>query len=116
MYRDRIEKVGPMNLSEDDRKWIAGQNEQLRTHIDGQNERLRVTLESYVDARFENMEARLENQREALIDMETKLLTEFHKWASPTELRISSHANAIRAIDIELGITKERVAKLEPKQ
>ena len=44
------------------------------------------------------------------------LLTEFHKWASPTELRIQSHAQAIRAIDLELENVKERVSKLEPKQ
>ena len=41
---------------------------------------------------------------------------EFHKWASPTELRIQSHAQAIRAIDLELENVKERVQKLEPKQ
>lgn len=48
--------------------------------------------------------------------LETTLLTEFHKWASPTELRIQSHAQAIRAIDLELENVKERVSKLEPKQ
>jgi hypothetical protein len=47
--------------------------------------------------------------------LETTLLTEFHKWASPTELRIQSHAQAIRAIDLELENVKERVPKLEPK-
>ena len=31
--------------------------------------------------------------------VETKLLTEFHKWASPVELRVRSHAAALRAID-----------------
>ena len=30
--------------------------------------------------------------------VETTLLTEFHKWASPVELRQKSHAAAIRAL------------------
>jgi hypothetical protein len=31
--------------------------------------------------------------------VETTLLTEFHKWASPVELRQKSHAAALRALD-----------------
>jgi len=34
--------------------------------------------------------------------VETTLLTEFHKWASPVELRQKSHAAAIRALDTEV--------------
>jgi len=33
--------------------------------------------------------------------VETTLLTEFHKWASPVELRRKSHAAALRALDVE---------------
>ena len=33
--------------------------------------------------------------------VETTLLTEFHKWASPVELRQKSHAAALRALDVE---------------
>ena len=33
--------------------------------------------------------------------VETALLTEFHKWASPVELRQKSHAAGIRALDTE---------------
>jgi hypothetical protein len=34
--------------------------------------------------------------------VETALLTEFHKWASPVELRQKSHAAAIRALGTEV--------------
>lgn len=34
--------------------------------------------------------------------VETTLLTEFHKWASPVELRQRSHAAALRALDAEV--------------
>ena len=46
--------------------------------------------------------------------VETSLLTEFHKWASPAELRAKSHAAAIRALDQELEALTDRVQKLEP--
>jgi len=38
---------------------------------------------------------------ERLEKVETTLLTEFHKWASPVELRQRSHAAVLRALDAE---------------
>ena len=32
--------------------------------------------------------------------VETALLTEFHKWAGPIEMRVRSHSAALRAIDL----------------
>jgi hypothetical protein len=40
--------------------------------------------------------------KEQLKKVETTLLTEFHKWASPVEMRQRSHAAAIRALDAEV--------------
>jgi hypothetical protein len=45
--------------------------------------------------------------------VETALLTEFHKWASPLEMRVKSHSAALRAIDIEVEAVSDRVTKLE---
>jgi hypothetical protein len=45
--------------------------------------------------------------------VETALLTEFHKWSSPVELRVRSHSAALRAIDVELESVADRVTKLE---
>jgi hypothetical protein len=39
---------------------------------------------------------------ERLEKVETALLSEFHKWASPVELRQRSHAAAISALDTEV--------------
>ena len=47
--------------------------------------------------------------------VETALLTEFHKWASPVEMRVRSHAAALRAIDVEVEAVADRVKKLEGK-
>jgi hypothetical protein len=47
--------------------------------------------------------------------LETTLLTEFHKWASPTELRLRSHNAAIKAMDAEPEAISDRVKNLEEK-
>lgn len=54
-----------------------------------------------------------ERMIEAIRDSETKLLTEFHKWASPVELRARSHAAAIKALDAEN--IQDRLQKLEDR-
>ena len=48
--------------------------------------------------------------------VETKLLTEFHKWASPTEARNRTISAALRAIDLEMEAIDDRVKKLEGGQ
>ena len=48
--------------------------------------------------------------------METRLLTEFHKWAFPVEMRARSHAAALRTMDPEFETLGERVKKLEEEK
>jgi hypothetical protein len=50
---------------------------------------------------------------ERLEKVETTLLTEFHKWASPIELRQKSHAAALRALDAEVESLSDRLKNLE---
>jgi len=50
---------------------------------------------------------------ERLEKVETTLLTEFHKWASPVELRQRSHAAALRALDAEVESLADRLKNLE---
>jgi hypothetical protein len=50
---------------------------------------------------------------EKLEGMETRLLTEFHRWASPNEARQRTHAAAIRALDLEIENHEDRIKKLE---
>jgi hypothetical protein len=45
--------------------------------------------------------------------VETTLLTEFHRWASPVELRQKSHAAALRALDAEVESLSDRLKNLE---
>jgi hypothetical protein len=48
-----------------------------------------------------------------LVKVETTLLSEFHKWASPVELRQKSHAAALRALDAEVESLSDRLKNLE---
>jgi transposase len=51
--------------------------------------------------------------KEQLERVETALLTEFHKWASPIDARLKSHMATLRALDVEMEAISERVTKLE---
>ncbi len=51
--------------------------------------------------------------KQQLEKIETSLLTEFHKWASPVEMRQRSHAAALRALDAEVESLADRLKNLE---
>jgi hypothetical protein len=51
--------------------------------------------------------------QQQLEKVETTLPTEFHKWASPVEMRQRSHAAAIRALDAEVESLSDRLKNLE---
>ena len=70
-------------LTDDDKKWIADQ----------------------ISASEERMGTRMEK-------IETALLTEFHKWASPVVTRLRSHSDAMRTLDLEMEALQGRVDKL----
>ena len=77
-------------------------------------------LKQYLDAKFAEADAKVDTKFAdvyAKIErVETALLTEFHKWASPAEMRAKTHAAALRAIDLEMESLTERVDKLEGKK
>ena len=75
-------------LTQEDKKWIASE------------------ISAQIAASEERMGARMEK-------IETALLTEFHKWASPVELRQRSHAAALRALDAEVESLADRLKNLE---
>ena len=89
-----------MPLSEQDKQWLDQRIGGLDQRIGG--------LEQLLEQRMAGWEQRLEK-------VETSLLTEFHKWASPTSARINSHAAAIRALDAQQEYLDDRVSKLESK-
>lgn len=86
-----------MRLDEEDKQWFREELGTVRADF-------RSELEQ-VEHRF----------RIGLEHMETTLLTEFHKWASPVEMRQRSHAAVLRALDTEVEAISERVTKLEQR-
>jgi hypothetical protein len=84
-----------MSLTDDDKRWI---NETINGTVNGAI----ATSETRLTAAIERVE--------------TSLLTEFHKWASPLEMRAHIHSTAIHASDLEMEALADRVNKLEPRQ
>lgn len=75
---------------------------------------MEVRIVERLGGRLDAAEDRLkEFVRQSDHDLETKILTEFHKWASPLEMRIRTHSLAIRATDLEIEALGDRVEKLE---
>lgn len=63
-------------------------------------------LKNYLDALETRLNAKIKK-------VETTLLTEFHKWAPPAEMRLRSHSATLRALDIEMESLTDRVDKFE---
>lgn len=93
-----------MNLTDDDKKWFEALVARFATKED---------LERF--ATKEDLAAKLErySTKEDLERVETNLLTEFHKWASPTEARLRSYSANFHAIELELELLSHRIKKLE---
>ena len=68
-----------------------------------------------IGERLQAIEAKMATlaTRAELTDMETKLLTAFHQWASPAESRMRSNRVALREFDIVLESIEARLRKLE---
>jgi hypothetical protein len=86
-------------------------DQELRQYLDAKFSQVDAKF-SQMDAKFSQMDAKFATKQD-LERVETALLTEFHKWASPADMRARTHAAALRAIDLEMESLTERVEKLE---
>ena len=132
-----------MSLTDDDKNWIASaiasaigasearltdkleslpghqDLERFATRQDFERFATRLDLERFATRQdLERFATRQDLERFAtrqdLERVETSLLTEFHKWASPMEQRMRTHREALRALDLETARLDERITKLEP--
>jgi uncharacterized protein YukE len=85
-----------MSLTDEDKNWILQQLSINAANANAATGQLRSELKASIE------------------HVETALLTEFHKWASPIEQRMRAHREALRALDLETVNIADRVAKLEP--
>jgi hypothetical protein len=86
-------------------------DQELKQYLDGKFAELDKRF-AEIDKRFAEMHKKFAT-KDDVERVETALLTEFHKWASPTEARLKTHAATLRAIDLEMEVLTERVQKLE---
>jgi len=86
-------------LSEDDKQWVK---QQLDERIE--------QLDSRFTERLEAAETRFTGRLERV---ETNLLTAFHKWASPIEIRLNSHAGVLRALDVQVETVASDIKDLQ---
>ncbi len=62
------------------------------------------------------IEEHMNHIREDLEKVETRLLTEFHKWASTYEPRVRGVASLARTLDERMEALETRVSDLERRQ
>jgi uncharacterized protein (DUF305 family) len=72
-----------------------------------------VSLQDEIKQLLDEMEARLNERIER---METRLLTEFHKWASPAEARMRTQRAYMHEFDMRVDQLADRIEKLENPQ
>jgi hypothetical protein len=96
--------MGTMGFTDEDRQWINElldrKLERFATREDLQHFATREDLQHFAT-------------REDLEGVETRLLTEFHRWASGFETRQRSHSAVLRALDVQAELFEDRLKKLE---
>jgi len=98
-----------MKLDGEDKEWLGS----LFSRLDGKIEavdRKADAVANRLEAKIDSLESRLDEKIERT---ETRLLIEFHKWASPLDQRMRAHKAQFRAIELELEALADRIAKLE---
>jgi hypothetical protein len=97
-------------MTEEDKIWFAGFIDKA---IQASENRMMRSIEAYVDKAIQASETRMMEQMRSI---ETTLLTEFQKWASPIEMRIKTHTATLRAVDAEIEYLSDRVKNIEDNQ
>lgn len=100
-------------------------DQDLKQYLDDKFAQM-VSNFAQMDSKFAQMDSKLAQMgskfaraderfatKEDLERVETALLTAFHKWAAPAEMRAKTHAAALRAIDAELEALDDRAKKIE---
>src|ERR1700733_11895324 len=88
---------------------------------DEQLQGLFAGIERHLDKRADEIEQRVVTSeqymrgemKDSIHTLETRLITEFHKWASPLESRLNTHRHWFYEVDAQVELLKHRVEKLE---
>ena len=103
-----------MTFTQEDQEWFVSTITSIvKTEFRVESAR----LDSRIDALDKKVSGSIDTLDEKLSErierVETSLLTPFHKWSGPVDLRLQSHTLAIRALDLEAAAVKERLEALE---
>jgi hypothetical protein len=83
-------------------------DQELKQYLDSNFGRIDGRFEA-VDKRFEVLEARIEKT-------ETNLLTAFHGWARPMELRVGNMTTIVMGFEERITLAEQRISQLERKR
>jgi hypothetical protein len=75
-------------------------------------------LKQYLDDNFARIHERFERcaTKEDLERVETKLLTAFHGWARPMEIRVNGMTSVVMGFDERLALMEQRLSELERRK
>lgn len=82
-------------------------------------------LSSRIDSRFDAVERRLKTLEERseqfptkddVEKIETSLLTAFHGWARPMEVRVNNVTTIVMGFEERLALAEQRISELERKR
>jgi archaellum component FlaC len=112
-----MKMAGRRNVDSDLREYLDGMKAEM-TGMKAELKGMKAEMTG-VKAELKGMKAEMTGMKAELkadIErVETALLTEFHKWASPAEARARTHTATLRAIDLEMEVLSERMQKLEDR-
>jgi chromosome segregation ATPase len=94
---------------------LKAQFDGLNTRLDGVNTRLEGldTRLSAMGVKMDEMKVELKAHAETI---ETRLLSEFWKWARTSEIKARQQGGSISALDERLTVVEERISQLERRR
>lgn len=69
-----------------------------------------------IDERFAEIETRFTLVESRIEQTETRLLTAFHGWARPMEVRVNGMTSLVMGFDERLALAEQRISELERKR
>ncbi len=82
---------------------------ELRQYLEAMEGRMNMRMDGRIGSLEERVNARIEK-------VETNLLTAFHGWARPMEIRVRSSVTVVDAFAERLTLVEERLRKLEEEK
>jgi len=98
-----------MALTDEDKAWFKDLLGEVRSESKTDVQQLKADIQQF-KAELERVEMSLNARIERV---ETSLLTEFHKWASPVDARLRTRTAMLRVLDLEMEVLNDRLKNLE---